>query len=160
MLYLYILTAVAVIISFLANRQKTIRAFKIAFKRFSRMIFPFLTVIILISIALFLFPETFIARYLGGGNTFIGVLLASILGSVTLMPGFIAYPLAGILLKKGVSYIVLSAFVTTLMMVGVLTYPVEKEYFGAKVTILRNAIGLLIALCVAIVTGIFFGELF
>ncbi len=35
---------------------------------------------------------------------------------------------------------VLAAFTTTLMMVGVMTYPVEKEYFGAKVTIIRNLI--------------------
>jgi len=124
------------------------------------MIFPFFTVIILISIVLYLFPEAFIAKYLGSGNTFIGVLLAGILGSITLMPGFITYPLCGILLKKGVSYMVLSTFTTTLMMVGVITYPVEKEYFGSRVTILRNTIGLLIALCVAIATGIFFGELF
>jgi hypothetical protein len=44
--------------------------------------------------------------------------------------------------------------------VGVLTYPIEKEYFGAKVTIIRNTISLLIALAVAVMIGIFFGEIF
>ena len=76
------------------------------------------------------------------------------------MPGFIAFPLSGILLNKGVSYMVLSAFTTTLMMVGILTYPIEKEYFGVKVTIIRNIISFFIALAVAIMTGIFFGEIF
>jgi hypothetical protein len=46
------------------------------------------------------------------------------------------------------------------MMVGVLTYPIEKQYFGARVTIMRNTVSLLIALIIAIVTGIFFGEIF
>jgi hypothetical protein len=55
---------------------------------------------------------------------------------------------------------VLSAFTTTLMMVGVLTYPVEKAYLGPKVTILRNVISFLIAFVVALLTGIFFGEVF
>ena len=55
---------------------------------------------------------------------------------------------------------VLSAFTTTLMMVGVLTYPIEKEYLGTKVTIVRNVIGFFIALIVAVMTGIFFGEIF
>ena len=64
------------------------------------------------------------------------------------------------MLKEGVAYMVLSAFTTTLMMVGVLTYPIEKQYFGLKVTIIRNAISLLIALIIALVTGIFFGEVF
>ena len=55
---------------------------------------------------------------------------------------------------------VLSAFTTTLMMVGVLTFPIEKEYFGVKVAVIRNVIGLFIALSVAVATGIFFGEIF
>ncbi len=56
------------------------------------------------------------------------------------MPGFIAFPLSGILLSKGVPYMVISAFTTTLMIVGVLSYPVEKAYFGTKVTIMRNVV--------------------
>jgi uncharacterized membrane protein YraQ (UPF0718 family) len=116
--------------------------------------------LILVSIILFLVPDKVISSYLGSNNKFLSVLLASFLGSITLMPGFIAFPLCGILLKKGVLYMVLSAFTTTLMMVGILTYPIEKEYFGIKVTIIRNVISFLIALVVAVMTGIFFGEIF
>ena len=114
----------------------------------------------LVSIVLFLTPEEVISLYLGGANKYTSVLAAAFLGSITLMPGFIAYPLAGILLSKGVAYMVISAFTTTLMMVGVLTYPLERRYFGVKVTVLRNTISLIIALIVALVTGIFFGEIF
>jgi len=46
-----------------------------------------------------------------------------------------------------------------LMMVGILTYPVEKEYFGVKVTIVRNVISFGIALIIALIIGICFGEL-
>jgi uncharacterized membrane protein YraQ (UPF0718 family) len=63
-------------------------------------------------------------------------------------------------IKKGVLYMVLSAFSTTLMMVGVLTYPIEKEYFGPRLTILRNIVSFFIALVVALMTGIFFREIF
>jgi len=55
---------------------------------------------------------------------------------------------------------VLSAFTTTLMMVGIITFPLEKEYFGVKVTVIRNTISFFIALIVAVITGIFFGEVF
>ena len=116
--------------------------------------------LILVSVVLFLTPNEVISNYLSGNNKYIGLLFGSFLGSIILMPGFIAYPLAGILLQKGVAYMVLSAFTTTLMMVGILTYPIEKEYLGARVTIIRNLISLFIALVVALVTGIFFGELF
>ena len=74
------------------------------------------------------------------------------------MPGFIAFPLSGILLERGVSYTVIAVFTTTLMLVGVLTYPVEKEYFGVKVTIIRNVISLIIALIVSLLVGVFYGE--
>jgi len=160
MYYLYIATALAVLISFIADRDKTLKAFKIAVKRFGSILPAFLTMLILVSIVLFLVPDEVISSYLGADNKFIGVLLGSFFGSITLMPGFIAFPLCGILLQKGVLYMVLSAFTTTLMMVGVLTYPIEKEYFGIRVTIIRNVISFFIALVVAVMTGIFFGEIF
>ena len=94
--------------------------------------------LILVSIVLFLVPDRLISEYLGEANKLTGVLLASFLGSITFMPGFVTFPLCGILLTKGVAYMVLAAFTTTLMMVGVLTYPIEKEYFGARVTIISK----------------------
>jgi len=160
MYYLYIATGLALLISFIANRDKTLKAVKIAFGKFINILPAFLSMIILVSIILFLTPDKVISNYLGKDNIFTGVLFASFFGSITLMPGFIAFPLCGILLKKGVLYMVLSAFSTTLMMVGVLTYPIEKEYFGIKVTIIRNIISFFIALIVAVMTGIFFGEIF
>ncbi|HUU65422.1 MAG TPA: permease [Dehalococcoidales bacterium] len=159
-MYLYIIAGLAVLASFLANRKKTLSALKIAAKRFVKILPAFLTMIILVSIVLFLIPDEVISKYLGGSNKFIGVIFASLFGSITLMPGFIAFPLAGILLKEGVAYIVLAAFTTTLMMVGVLTAPIEKAYFGMKVTVIRNVIGLFIALFVTLAIGVAFGEIF
>jgi uncharacterized membrane protein YraQ (UPF0718 family) len=95
---------------------------------------------------------------LGNDNRVLSVLGAAALGSITMLPGFIAFPLGGILVEKGISYMVISAFTTTLMMVGIVTYPVEKAYLGHKVTILRNVLSFGIALIVAVVTGIAFGE--
>jgi uncharacterized membrane protein YraQ (UPF0718 family) len=159
-MYLYIIAGLAVLVSFLANRKKTLSALKIAAKRFVKILPAFLTMIILVSIVLFLIPDEVISKYLGVGNKFIGVIFASLFGSITLMPGFIAFPLAGILLKEGVAYIVLAAFTTTLMMVGILTAPIEKAYFGMKVTVIRNVMGLFIALFVTLAIGVAFGEIF
>ena len=158
--FLYAIAGLALLISLIINRRKTLRALEIAVKRFASILPHFLIMLILVSIVLFLVPDRVIANYLGSNNKFIGVLFASFFGSITLMPGFIAFPLAGILLTKGVPYMVLSAFTTTLMMVGVLTYPIERAYLGAKLTITRNVISLLIALIIAVMIGIFFGEIF
>lgn len=159
MYYLYIATGLAVFFSAVVDRKKTAAALKIAWKKFAAILPAFLTMLILVSIVLYLVPDTMISRYLGNDSRFIGVVCAAAFGSLTLMPGFVAYPLCGILLAKGVSYMVLAAFTTTLMMVGILTYPVEKAYFGARVTIIRNVISFFIALLVALAIGIFFGEL-
>ena len=144
----------------MANREKTFKAFKVAVKKLIKLLPAFLAMLMLVSIVLFLLPDKIILEYLGNHNTSIGVLVASLFGSITIMPGFIAFPLCGILLEKGVPYMVLSAFTTTLMMVGVLTYPIEKAYLGHKITIMRNIISFGIALVVAFITGIFFGEIF
>jgi len=160
MYYTYAITGLTLIISLIVNREKTLKAVKIAITKFTKIFPAFLTMLILVSFILFLFPDEVISNYLGHSSKSISVFLASLFGSITIMPGFIAFPLSGILLTKGVPYMVLSAFTTTLMMVGIITYPIEKEYFGAKVTIIRNIISFFIALSVAAVTGIFFGEIF
>ncbi len=160
MYYTYAITGLILLISFIINKQKTIKAIKISFIKFKKIFPTFITMLILVSIILFLFPDEVISNYLGNSSKFISVLLASFIGSITLMPGFVAFPLSGILLTKGVPYMVLSAFTTTLMIVGIITFPLEKEYFGIKVTIIRNIISFFIALAVAVMTGIFFGEIF
>jgi len=125
-----VIAALALALSFLANRGKTVTAMRISAKKFVNILPAFLTMLVLVSIALSLVPDRTISLWLGSESKFSGTVLASLIGSVTLMPGFIAFPLCGILLRKGVPYMVLSAFTTTLMMVGVLTYPLEKAYWG------------------------------
>ncbi len=159
MYYLYVLTVLLLLVSVFKSVDKTFKSLKIALKKFTNILPAFLSMLILISIILYLVPDRVILKYLGNQNKFIGIMLASFFGSITLMPGFIAYPLCGILLKKGVTYMVLSGFSTTLMMVGIMTYPIEKAYFGIKVTIIRNTISFFIAIVVALATGIFFGEI-
>lgn len=157
---LYIVTVVALLVSAVKSPHTTLRALKVAMRKFTVILPAFLLMLVSVSVVLYLVPDRMIVGYLGEENKLRAVVLASFFGSVTIMPGFIAFPLCGVLLRKGVPYMVLSAFATTLMKVGMLTYPIEKEYFGAKVTIVRNLISLLIALAVAFATGVVFGEIF
>jgi uncharacterized membrane protein YraQ (UPF0718 family) len=159
MIVLYILTAVGLLASLIASPARTWAAIKLAATRFGRILPSFLLMMALFSAAMTLLPQEVLLRLLGRQSGPLGVGLAALLGSVTLMPGFIAFPLSGALLKQGVPYTVLAAFTTTLMMVGVVTYPLERQYFGRKVTIVRNAVSLAIALLVAAVTGLVFREI-
>ena len=160
MYYLYAITAIAIIVSLVISREKTLRALKMAFRRFIGILPVFVIMLVLVSVVLYLVPNESIRKYLGVENKYLAVFLASLIGSAIIMPGFIAFPLAGVLLTEGVPYMVLSAFTTTLMMVGVLSFPVERAYLGAKIAVVRNLISFCIALVIALVTGIFFGEVF
>jgi len=159
MIVLYIVTAAALAASMVASRAKTLAALRLAGVRFVRMLPAFLLMLVLFAVAITLAPQEMIRRLLGQDSGALGVAVAAAIGSVTLMPGFIAFPLSGALLQQGVPRMVLAAFTTTLMMVGVLTYPLERQYFGRNVTLVRNAISLLIALAAAVVMGLVYGEI-
>ncbi|MFP4021608.1 MAG: hypothetical protein ACLFUK_08385 [Halanaerobium sp.] len=154
---LYYIAGIAVVISFFADRERTIKGLKIGWKKFSKILGTYLKLLIILSFIL-LISDQFIINYLGGQAPFIGLLMGLIIGSITMMPGFIAYPLAGILVSRGVNYMVVAAFITTLMLVGVATYPVEKEYLGLKATIWRNIAGFVISALIAVATGVLYGE--
>ncbi|MDW7681318.1 MAG: hypothetical protein SCK70_12190 [bacterium] len=155
---LYIITAACLLVSLILDWRKSLHALQIAVKRFLHILPDLLLITALVSLLLYLVPETLIAKYLCTGNMWSGAVIAALVGSVTLMPGFIAYPLCGLLLEKGVTYLVLGIFSTTLMMVGTVTFPLERRYFGAVVALVRNLIALLIALIVGLSIGLFYGE--
>lgn len=157
MVALYIVAGLAVIFSFIFDREKTFKGLKMGLKKFLKILPNYLMILIIIAFVL-LISEDFIIDYLTQNTIFIGMISALIIGSITMMPGFIAYPLAGILVNKGIPYMVVAAFVSSLMLVGVVTYPVEKEYMGMKATIYRNIGAFFVAGMIAIITGISYGE--
>ena len=56
------------------------------------------------------------------------MVIAAVVGCITLIPGFVAFPLAASLVKAGAGYGQIAMFVSTLMMVGVATFPLEDVY--------------------------------
>lgn len=121
---------------------------------FKNIVIPFLNILILVSLLLYIIPPQMIVKYLGAGSGVIGFSIAAIIGSVTLIPGFISYPIASGLLNQGASYSTIAVFMTTLMMVGVVTLPLEIKYFGKKTAILRNTLNFIVAIIIGILIGI------
>jgi uncharacterized membrane protein YraQ (UPF0718 family) len=151
---LYGIAALFLAISFFKDRGKTKQALKKAWKAFENILPLFLSVLIIIGLALsVLSPET-ITDILGTRSGIWGVLGAAAIGSITLIPGFIAFPLAAALLKNGAGYMQIAAFVSTLMMVGVITMPLEIKTFGKRATITRNVSALVFSLIAAVVIGV------
>ena len=103
--------------------------------------------------SLWLTPEQ-ISSFLGQSSGWIGILVAALIGAITLVPSFVAFPLAAALLQNGAGYMQIAAFISTLMMVGVVTIPIEISYFGKKATITRNISAFVFSLVVAWIIGV------
>jgi uncharacterized membrane protein YraQ (UPF0718 family) len=154
MVILIALTIVCIVLSFIFDRQKTMVGLKKGMKMFLNLLPVILVLIIVISIVLFFLPNEMIIHFLGKGAGFLSYIIAALIGSIALIPGFIAYPLSGILVISGVSYSVIAVFITTLMMVGVLTLPLEAKYFGLKTAIIRNSLYFIGALIIGLIIGL------
>ncbi len=153
-IFLYIIASVALIISIIKDKKKTVIALKKAWKSFENILPQFLTILVIIGIMLAILTPDQISHLIGNGSGWMGVLAASIIGAITLVPGFIAFPLAAALLENGAGYMQIAAFISTLMMVGVVTLPIEIKFFGKKATIIRNVEAFIFSIIVALVMGV------
>lgn len=151
---LYAFAFIALSTSFIKSKEKTKLALKKAWKSFENILPQFLSILILIGIALAILTPEQISRLLGNESGWIGVIIAAVIGSITLIPAFVAFPLAAALLGSGAGYMQIAAFISTLMMVGIVTVPVEMNYFGKKATITRNISAFIFSLVVALVMGV------
>ncbi|OIO03056.1 permease [Candidatus Desantisbacteria bacterium CG_4_10_14_0_8_um_filter_48_22] len=155
-MFSFVISLIAIIfliVSAVSSREKTLLALKTAGKT-AAGILPFLLIIIVIIGFLLTFvPPHVIASLIGRRAGFWGVLIASIIGSILLVPHFVAAPLAASLLHQGAGIPAIAAFVTTLVMVGIVTMPMEMEVMGRKFTIWRNLLSFGFALLIALIMG-------
>lgn len=154
---LYVAAIFLLIISFVKDKRKTKTALKKAWKAFENILPQFLAILLIIGMALSVINAQTISQLIGKESGLPGVFVLGILGAVTLIPGFIAFPLAASLLNSGAGYAQLAAFVSTLMMVGIVTMPVEMKYFGRKATLIRNGLAFIFSFGIAAVIGVALG---
>ena len=150
---LYAVTIVLLFFSYFKDKNKTKTSLKKGWKAFENILPEFLVVILFVGTLLAVLDPEMISMLIGGDSGWIGVILASLVGSITLIPGFVAFPTAALLLQAGAGYMQIAAFISTLMMVGVVTMPVEIKYFGKKMTLMRNLMAFIFSFFVAYVIG-------
>ena len=150
---LYGITIILLVISYYKDKKKTKMALKKAWKAFENILPEFLTVIMFVGVLLAVLNPQVISKVIGNNSGWFGVVTAAVVGSITLIPGFVAFPTAAMLLQNGAGYMQIGAFLSTLMMVGVVTMPVEIKYFGKRLTILRNLFAFIFSFLVAYIIG-------
>src|ERR1035437_5880340 len=103
MLPLYAATVFLLLLSLAFSRQKTIKALKTGTMMFINLLPPFLSILMLVAIALALLGPQTIQNWLGNNSGPVAYLVAALTGAIALIPGFVAYPMAGMLVKNGVA---------------------------------------------------------
>ena len=156
-LALYAVAGFFLVFSFFKDKKKTRAALMKAWKAFENILPQLLGVLLFISLSLAYLDPNMVGRFLGERSGWLGVAIAAVAGAVTLIPGFIAFPTAALLLRGGAGLMQMGAFISALMMVGVVTAPLEIKYFGKKLTLARNALAFAFSFAVAWVIGLVAG---
>ena len=139
--------------SFFKNKQKSIMALKVALKGTLNMAPAIGIILVLVGLLMGFFKPELISKLLGNQSGIIGIAMASVAGSILMIPSLVAFPLTASLVDSGASISVAAAFITTLTMIGFVTLPIEIKELGKKLTFLRNGISFIIAVGIALIMG-------
>ncbi len=156
-LVLNAIAAGALVASMVADRRRTGAAMRCALGAFARIVPGLLAATLLASSALALLGPEGISRAVGQRSGWRGMVTAAAIGSFTLLPGFVAFPLAAALLRHGAGVHQVILFVSTSTTVSVPTLPLEANTFGRRVALTRNALSLVLSAVSAAVLGAVLG---
>lgn len=156
-IFFYVLAGAALAWSYAKDKKKTKQGLTKAWKAFENILPAFAVILLVIGIMLALVSPAVVSTIIGKESGIVGMLIAGVVGAITLIPGFIAFPLAKAIMDMGAGILQIAVFVSTLMMVGVVTAPLETQFFNAKITIYRNTFSFVFAFIVGYVLWMVIG---
>ncbi len=141
------------LLAFVKNKEKAFASLKIALKSFFKMLPMVFIIIIFIGLLLGFVPPEQISRFVGEQSGIGGVFLIGLVGALMHIPALLSFPLAASMLESGASITAITAFITTLTMIGMITLPLEIKILGKKMALLRNGLSFIVALLIAFLMG-------
>lgn len=153
-LIFWVITLLWFTFSILKDKKKTFNAVKMSSGMMKHMAGEIIGILFLIGLILTFIPPESIQQYAGQSSSLLTTVIFALIGCVTLIPAFVAFPLVGSLLAAGANIVPVTAFLTTLTMVGIVTFPLEKKEFGTKFTIIRNSLSFIFAIVIALLMGV------
>ena len=151
---LWVITLTWFIWSIIKDKKKTFNSIKMSTGLMKSMIGEIIGILFLIGLLLTFIPPDTIKHYLGDSNVLISTIIAAFVGSITLIPAFVAFPLVGSLINAGANITPIVSFLTTLTMVGMVTFPLERREFGPKFALTRNLLSFIFAIIIALLMGV------
>ena len=156
-LILYSAALIFLFLSWRKSREKTRAALRKAWKSCVGVLPLFVAILLCMGFLLAFVDESVIRQAVGKESGMAGIALSGLIGSVTLIPAFAAYPAAAELLRVTGGYAQITMLITSLMMVGLVTLPMESRFIGLKAALWRNGLGLVYSFALAVFVGAVFG---
>ncbi len=151
---LYGAAILGLLFSFVKDKAKTKLVFKKAWRSYEKILPSILVILFLIGFIFAFLDAQAISKLLGTDSGVLGMIIAAVVGCITLIPGFVAFPLANSLLTAGAGYAQIAIFISTLMMVGIATLSLEIKCFGKRIALKRNILSLILAVVTSCVVGV------
>lgn len=139
------------VLSFTFDRGKTKKGLLKGFKSFIKLFPILIPLFIIIGVLLAVVTPEVISNYLGEDSGVLGYAFALIVGGITFLPSFVAFPLGATLIESGAGVPQVAGFLVALMSVGIVYYSAESKYFNKKAAIYRNLISYIGAVIVILI---------
>ncbi len=149
-----IIVLISYLYAFRKDKVKGKKSVRQGWRQFLNRLPLLLAIFLLIGLFDVFIPKEAVVKFIGTGKGVLSVFGAALLGSVVMGPVSSAYPLGGVLLKKGATVTATAIFLNAWVMVGVVTFPFEVSVFGKKFAITRNILAFIGAIVVGILTGL------
>jgi len=153
----YTVSGVLLIFSIIKDKKKTLMALKKTVKGFSKLLPQMIFILLLVGLSLSVLSPESISGLIGSSSGIAGIFIGILTGAISLLPSFIAFPLGATLLEQGAGLLQVAGFISALMGIGILTFPMEKKYFGTSFAIYRNVGSLIMTLMFISFIALFIG---
>lgn len=130
-------------------------ALKKAWKAFENILPEFLTVIMFVGVLFAVLNPQVISKIIGNNSGWFGIIIAAVVGAVTLIPGFVAFPTAAMLLQNRVKFSNILIFIGAWSTTKIPMLLFEMSALGTKFTLTRLLIDIPGIIIIAYLLGAF-----
>lgn len=150
---LIIVVAVLMVISFVRDKDKTLKAVRIGAQQFWNVLPFFIAVFGLIGLFQVLLTPAMIQRWLGADAGILATLYAAVFGSLATGPPAAVFPLGKFLIAHNASVAAVATLLISWVAVGTITLPAEIRFFGARFAWSRWTLAFVLSIVLGIIMG-------
>jgi len=136
------------------DNKKLKRSFKKGIKQFIKNSIRLFAVFVIIGLLQSFLSKESVANFLLKFQGFKGIIFGELTGAVMMGPVASGYPIGKYLLENGASISLISAFLLSWVLIGIVSISIEFKEFGVKFAISRNILTLVFIILISILMGI------